>query len=123
MTGVPKPQMSRTNSIAAPLRHLSFRRIWLASLLSNLRSLIQGVGAACAMTQMTFFGEQGRPGVDRTVAASDADLDAGSPSRICMSSSARVSERGDLPLRAREIIASIVFGVLVTLARTGSRGS
>ena len=30
-----------------------FRRIWLASLLSNLGILIQGVGAAWAMTQMT----------------------------------------------------------------------
>src|SRR6516162_1281000 len=53
MTGAPKPQMSRTDSIVAPLRHLTFRRIWLASLLSNLGSLIQGVGAAWAMTQMT----------------------------------------------------------------------
>src|SRR5437763_11911613 len=38
---------------AAPLRHAVFRRIWLASLLSNLGLLIQGVGAAWAMTQMT----------------------------------------------------------------------
>ena len=30
-----------------------FRRIWLASLLSNLGLLIQAVGAAWAMTQMT----------------------------------------------------------------------
>ena len=30
-----------------------FRRIWLASLVSNLGILIQGVGAAWAMTQMT----------------------------------------------------------------------
>jgi MFS family permease len=36
-----------------PLRHAVFRRIWLASLLSNLGLLIQGVGAAWAMTQMT----------------------------------------------------------------------
>ncbi|MEO6843260.1 MAG: MFS transporter [Bradyrhizobium sp.] len=41
------------DSIAAPLRHPVFRRIWLASLLSNLGLLIQGVGAAWAMTQMT----------------------------------------------------------------------
>ena len=41
------------DSIAAPLRHAVFRRIWLASLLSNLGLLIQGVGAAWAMTQMT----------------------------------------------------------------------
>jgi len=38
---------------SAPLRHPVFRRIWLASLLSNLGLLIQGVGAAWAMTQMT----------------------------------------------------------------------
>jgi MFS family permease len=37
----------------APLRHGVFRRIWLASLVSNLGILIQGVGAAWAMTQMT----------------------------------------------------------------------
>ncbi|WGR94731.1 MFS transporter [Bradyrhizobium sp. ISRA443] len=43
----------RTDSITAPLRHSIFRRIWLASLLSNLGILIQGVGAAWAMTQMT----------------------------------------------------------------------
>ena len=37
----------------APLRHDVFRRIWTASLLSNLGLLIMGVGAAWAMTQMT----------------------------------------------------------------------
>src|SRR3954471_9737290 len=40
------------DGVAAPLRHAVFRRIWLASLLSNLGLLIQGVGAAWAMTQM-----------------------------------------------------------------------
>jgi MFS family permease len=40
------------DGIAAPLRHATFRRIWLASVLSNLGILIQGVGAAWAMTQM-----------------------------------------------------------------------
>ena len=40
------------DSITAPLRHPVFRRIWLASLVSNLGILIQGVGAAWAMTQM-----------------------------------------------------------------------
>ncbi|WP_076863322.1 MFS transporter [Bradyrhizobium mercantei] len=44
---------TRPDSITAPLRHSIFRRIWLASLLSNLGILIQGVGAAWAMTQMT----------------------------------------------------------------------
>jgi MFS family permease len=50
-------QLTRPNfapdSVTAPLRHAVFRRIWLASLLSNLGLLIQGVGAAWAMTQMT----------------------------------------------------------------------
>jgi MFS family permease len=42
-----------TDGIAAPLRYAAFRRIWSASLLSNLGLLIQAVGAAWAMTQMT----------------------------------------------------------------------
>jgi MFS family permease len=42
-----------TDGIAAPLRLIAFRRIWSASLLSNLGLLIQAVGAAWAMTQMT----------------------------------------------------------------------
>ena len=41
------------DGVAAPLRHAVFRRIWLASLLSNLGLMINGVGAAWAMTQMT----------------------------------------------------------------------
>ena len=36
-----------------PLRHQLFRRIWTASLFSNFGQLIQGVGAAWAMTQLT----------------------------------------------------------------------
>ncbi|KRB85953.1 MFS transporter [Sphingomonas sp. Root710] len=36
-----------------PLRHRLFRRIWTASLFSNFGQLIQGVGAAWAMTQLT----------------------------------------------------------------------
>lgn len=47
---------SRTTSsegIAAPLRYALFRRIWLASLTSNLGLMIHGVGAAWAMTLMT----------------------------------------------------------------------
>ena len=39
--------------ILAPLRYPVFRRIWTASLLSNLGLLIMGVGAAWSMTQMT----------------------------------------------------------------------
>jgi MFS family permease len=53
MTEQPKRSMFATDGVAAPLRHSVFRRIWLASLLSNLGLLIQGVGAAWAMTQMT----------------------------------------------------------------------
>jgi MFS family permease len=53
MTNQPKPQTFTADGIAAPLRLALFRRIWLASLLSNLGLLIQGVGAAWAMTQMT----------------------------------------------------------------------
>jgi MFS family permease len=45
--------MFATDGVAAPLRHTIFRRIWLASLLSNFGLLIQAVGAAWAMTQMT----------------------------------------------------------------------
>jgi MFS family permease len=52
MNEAPKPQIFRADGIAAPLRHSLFRRIWFASLLSNLGLLIQGVGAAWAMTQM-----------------------------------------------------------------------
>ncbi len=49
----PKRSSFAADGVAAPLRHPVFRRIWLASLLSNLGLLIQGVGAAWAMTQMT----------------------------------------------------------------------
>jgi MFS family permease len=53
MTEQPKRSLFAADGVAAPLRHAVFRRIWLASLLSNLGLLIQGVGAAWAMTQMT----------------------------------------------------------------------
>lgn len=43
----------KLDGITAPLRYATFRRIWLASLLSNLGILIQGVGAAWAMTELT----------------------------------------------------------------------
>jgi MFS family permease len=52
MIGASRVQMFGGDSIAAPLRYPTFRRIWLASVLSNLGILIQGVGAAWAMTQM-----------------------------------------------------------------------
>lgn len=53
MTEQPQRARLATDGIMAPLRHGVFRRIWLASLVSNLGILIQGVGAAWAMTQMT----------------------------------------------------------------------
>ena len=53
MTRQPQRSMFADDGVAAPLRHATFRRIWLASLLSNLGLLIQAVGAAWAMTQMT----------------------------------------------------------------------
>src|ERR1041385_7285878 len=52
MTETSKRTGFSADGVAAPLRHSVFRRIWLASLLSNLGLLIQGVGAAWAMTQM-----------------------------------------------------------------------
>src|SRR5262250_1183686 len=52
MIGAFKAQVVGADGIAAPLRHATFRRIWLAGLLSNLGILIQGGGAAWAMTQM-----------------------------------------------------------------------
>src|ERR1700685_4720873 len=53
MTDQPKRPTVAADGITAPLRSSIFRRIWLASLLANLGLLIQGVGAAWAMTQMT----------------------------------------------------------------------
>jgi len=53
MIGQPKRSMLSADGVAAPLRYSTFRRIWLASLLSNLGLLIQAVGAAWAMIQMT----------------------------------------------------------------------
>jgi MFS family permease len=47
------PKAGASHSIVAPLRYPVFRRIWIAGLLSNLGLLIQGVGAAWAMTLMT----------------------------------------------------------------------
>src|SRR3982750_4681881 len=52
MTETPR-RAGSADGLMAPLRHSVFRRIWLASLVSNLGILIQGVGAAWAMTQMT----------------------------------------------------------------------
>ena len=41
------------SGIFSPLRYEVFRRIWTASLLSNLGLLVLGVGAAWAMTQLS----------------------------------------------------------------------
>ena len=52
MTG--ESERSPGNSdIAAPLRDVVFRRMWVASVFANFGLLIQGVGAAWAMTQLT----------------------------------------------------------------------
>lgn len=48
-----EPSRATGIGIGEPLRTPLFRRIWLASLLSNLGLLIQGVGAAWAMTELT----------------------------------------------------------------------
>ncbi|NPC59364.1 MFS transporter [Caenimonas sp. S4] len=52
MAHAPKQETFTSDSITAPLRHATFRRIWLASLISNLGTLVQGVGVAWAMTEM-----------------------------------------------------------------------
>ena len=49
----PAPSLDFIRHVGTPLKHGVFRRIWLASLLSNLGLMIQTVGAAWAMTQMT----------------------------------------------------------------------
>ena len=46
MTQPPERPLFAADSVGAPLRHAVFRRIWLASLLSNLGLLVQGVGSA-----------------------------------------------------------------------------
>ncbi len=52
------PARPPSEGVFAPLKHALFRRIWLASLLSNFGLLIMGVGAAWAMTQMTSSADQ-----------------------------------------------------------------
>lgn len=54
----PIPAQPESEGVFAPLKHALFRRIWLASLLSNFGMLIMGVGAAWAMTQMTSSSDQ-----------------------------------------------------------------
>ena len=45
--------MNDRPSALAPFSHSIFRAVWIASLASNLGSLIQSVGAAWLMTSMT----------------------------------------------------------------------
>lgn len=45
--------MPDRKSPLAPLRHLTYRRIWIASLASNFGGLIQAVGAAWMMTSLS----------------------------------------------------------------------
>ncbi|MFK4654112.1 MFS family permease [Bradyrhizobium japonicum] len=52
------PSKRLRSGITVPLHYPTFRRIWFASLLTNLGILIQGVGAAWAMTQMTSSADQ-----------------------------------------------------------------
>ncbi|MDO9525531.1 MAG: MFS transporter, partial [Gemmobacter sp.] len=42
-----------TPSAFSPLRHPAYRLIWLATLVANLGSLIQGVGAGWMMAELT----------------------------------------------------------------------
>jgi len=53
MTDLPNPKALSVDNIIAPLHYANFRRIWLASLSSNLGILIQFVGAAWTMTELT----------------------------------------------------------------------
>lgn len=53
MTNQPNPQTFSVDGITAPLHYATFRYIWLASLFSNLGILVQAVGAAWAMAEMT----------------------------------------------------------------------
>lgn len=53
MTNSRKSQRLSADGITAPLRYITFQRIWLASVLANLGALARSVGAAWAMTQMT----------------------------------------------------------------------
>ncbi|MCA1386378.1 MULTISPECIES: MFS transporter [unclassified Bradyrhizobium] len=53
-----RPQTFSSDGIIVPLRFRTYRRVWLASLLANFGILMQGVGAAWAMTQMTSSADQ-----------------------------------------------------------------
>ncbi|MFC7704687.1 MFS transporter [Plastorhodobacter daqingensis] len=46
-------ELAQPRSAFAPFRHPAFRTLWTATLVSNLGGLVQGVGAAWAMTLLT----------------------------------------------------------------------
>src|SRR5438128_11550712 len=50
------PGEERQPSTYAPLRRVMFRRLWLASLASNVGTWVQGVGAAWLMTELSDSG-------------------------------------------------------------------
>ena len=50
---VEKSRLTRPGSTFAPFRYPAFRAIWIANLASNLGSMIQSVGAAWLMTDLT----------------------------------------------------------------------
>ncbi|MFK4654238.1 MFS family permease [Bradyrhizobium japonicum] len=58
MTHQSRASPPKVDSILTPLGYPTFRRVWLASLFTNLGILIQGVGAAWSMTQMTPSADQ-----------------------------------------------------------------
>ncbi|MCK1510855.1 MFS transporter [Bradyrhizobium sp. 18] len=58
MTDSGRPQTLSADGITVPLHFPSFRRIWIASLVANVGMLIQSVGAAWAMMQMTSSADQ-----------------------------------------------------------------
>ena len=53
ITIAPNKRAQASRGIFSPLRYAVFRRIWTASLLSNLGILVLGVGAAWTMTQIS----------------------------------------------------------------------
>lgn len=53
MNDATRPQLGAADGTTVPLQYPHFRRIWFASLLSNLGAFVQSVAAAWAMTQMT----------------------------------------------------------------------
>ena len=63
MIGAFKAQLFGSDGIAAPLRHVTFRRIWLASVLSNLGILIRSAPARPCRSRTPFasWPRQRRP--------------------------------------------------------------